>query len=456
MAAELDAKPLILHWIWSLSLGGDAKNACALAVEQSKWARVVVLTRLPDTGVRAKDLRMNDIEVTGGIDSATQVESLLGQLGQTPIAMIMHRNGRPDVVETQVLERFQRITPCIEFSTFGRVDAATDELWSGHLFPSRSCLVQYSQRRNRTVAQLTRHWAVGYAMNLPPAIDAEERLAARQKLGLAEHDFVALRLQRPDLRKWDPLPILAIRRLVDRSEHIKIIVQAAPPQRTAWLRDTLGDAAILLDPAEDQAVVRQTLAASDCFLNYSHIGETFGLAMAEAMSCGIPPLTNSTPHMDNAQVEICTHGQNGLVANTLEGLCSALELLIKDPPYRLKLGSAAREFIASTFSAQAVERRVRRRLLEILSMRKETGANGVPGVADDDNYQLDEFWLNDLPRRTVLEHQFKGSPGQQMLDAQYVRFLRARDTFDYAAAIGPGQILDVIARRIKRASLKRD
>ena len=463
MPAQPGEKPLILHWIWSLSLGGDAKNLCALAAEQSKWGRVVIATRLQDQGVRAKELAGTpDVELVGGIDGPEQVESLCAKIGKVPLALIMHRNGRPDPVESRVLESFHRLMPCFEFSTFGRVDPATDELWAGHFFPSRSCLLQYAARRNVPVAELKRHWAVGYAVDLAARIEPEERQTARQKLGLAPADFVGVRLQRPDLRKWDPLPVLAVRRLLDRGERIRLIVQAPPPERIGWLKSMLGDAAIILAATDDAAVLRTSMAASDCFFNYSHIGETFGLAMVEAMSCGIPPLTNSTPHMDNAQIEICSHGETGLVANSVEALCAALERLIKDCDYRYSLGAAAREFVARTFSAPVVEQRVRRHLrdLEISAAKPEVSeepqVSEVTQVSASDNYRMDGAWLNDLPARLLREQSFKARMGRQLLDAQLLRFLRAKDTFDYAAGIGPSEILSAIVRRVRRSSLKRD
>src|SRR5215470_11837740 len=87
----------------------------------------------------------------------------------------------------------------------------------------------------------------------------------------------------------------------------------------------------VVEPNADSSRIRRTIAAADCLGNYSQIGETFGLAMAEAMCCGLPVIVNSTPSMDNAQVELCDHGKTGLVANSLRALTSALSFLANDP-----------------------------------------------------------------------------------------------------------------------------
>src|SRR5690606_27840361 len=124
---------------------------------------------------------------------------------------------------------------------------------------------------------------------------------------------------------------------------------------------------------------RQTLAASDCLLNYSGIGESFGVAIVEGMAAGLPVLTNSQPHLDNAQVEHCQHDVTGLVANTITGLASALERLAGDADLRARLGENGRRYATDCFSAERVEQRLRRfvrqRLIDAGEDRKSTRLN---------------------------------------------------------------------------------
>ena len=62
-------RPHIAHWIWSLTLGGDAKNLSALALAQEAWADVTILTRSDPAGIRASDLEAKGITVIPGVDS---------------------------------------------------------------------------------------------------------------------------------------------------------------------------------------------------------------------------------------------------------------------------------------------------------------------------------------------------------------------------------------------------
>ena len=42
----------------------------------------------------------------------------------------------------------------------------------------------------------------------------------------------------------------------------------------------------------------------DGFLHVSRIGESFGMVLCEAMLCGVPVVTLSTPLKDNSQLEV--------------------------------------------------------------------------------------------------------------------------------------------------------
>lgn len=443
----------IVHWIWNLSLGGDAKNLCALVRAQRQWAEVSVLTRSRDPGLRANELMASGIQVIPNIDSAAAVSSLAKD---EPSIAILHRNGRHDDVESQVLSQFvQEGIPCIEFNTFGRVDTSTDRLWSGHLFPSRTCLMQYAQRRNCGPLKLPCHAAPGYAVEIPALITDEERAQAREALRIPSDCFALVRVQRPDLRKWDPMPVLAVQRT--RARGVILVVQSAPPKRYQWLRHKLGDAVVLLEPTSDAAELRRTLAAADCFVNCSHIGETFGLAMAEGMACGLPPIVNSTPEMDNAQVELVAHRRTGLVANSVSEMVVAIEALYENRSLASELGRAAAAYIANTFAAAVVERRCRRFIRQFLSAQHSELRELIPQPPDDcDDYRLDAGWLTDTEVRALSSMDSNISAQRQLLDDFHLQCLRTLDNFDYVLSLSPAALMALIMQRLARGSVHRD
>ena len=67
------------------------------------------------------------------------------------------------------------------------------------------------------------------------------------------------------------------------------------------------------------------------------------MVLCEAMLCGVPVVTLSTPLKDNSQLEVVGHGKGGLVALTPEALPEAMVALIGDADLRagVSVGGAA-------------------------------------------------------------------------------------------------------------------
>jgi hypothetical protein len=446
----------VVHWIWSLGLGGDAKNLCMLASEQTKWARVSVLTELQDPGPRADELSAKNIAVVSAIDSPESLARFVNANPGPKIAII-HRNGKTNARETALIQAFCRFAiPCFEYNTFSRCDPTTDQYFVGHAHLSRSALLDYATRKKASVFDLINHAAIGYALELPPLIDEMEAKLARKNLGIAADEFVVLKIQRPDLRKWSPLPALAVSRLQNGRPPIRLLVQSAPSARDEWLKERLHDAVTMVAPTADSLTLRQTFAVGNCLANYSNIGETFGLGLAEAMSYGLPVIVNSTPRLDNAQIELCQHEKTGLVANTVSALSSALTRLMEDKDFSQKLGLSARQFIGSTFKADIVESRLRRFMIACLRGKYDSLAALIetPPEADDD-YCLDQSWLKQYMQAQTVAQTGTRQLLQSLVDDAYINYLRGLDAFDYAAEIGPHALLEAIKRRAKHGFVLR-
>jgi Glycosyl transferases group 1 len=448
-------KPHVVHWIWSLSLGGDAKNLCALAIAQQSWARVSILTRTPEPGVRIADLKNTDIEVFPGMDEQDKLENWINN--HNPSIVVFHRNGKPDVVEGDLLTILHRANiPIFEYNTFARVDASTDRLWTGHAHLSCTSMMQYATRLGVSPLSLVDHAAIGYAVDLPKPIDQEERMQARKTLGIEPQSFVVLRLVRPDLRKWDPLPVLALTRLKQKGFPVHLLVRSAPAVRHSWISQKLGKNVTLLEPTENKDEVRMTFAASDCSVNYSHIGETFGLALAEAMVHGLPVVVNSTPNMDNAQVELCQYGKTGIISNTISSVASALQHLSDNGTYANQLAWSGKDFIENTFATAEVEARLRRFIIERLRAKRPELVSLIPSVVSQISpYVLDQRWLDNNSKQTEQVVTQSGDDLRSWIEAKVLDYLRLSDSIQYALDLGPGAILHSIGQRLKSGSLGR-
>ena len=99
--------------------------------------------------------------------------------------------------------------------------------------------------------------------------------------------------------------------------------------------------------------VRALLQESDMFvlptLNEGR-GEAFGVALVEAMSCGLPCIATNT----DGPMEILDEGRAGVIvpAGDARSLRQAIEHLARSPDVRKRLGEAARRRVAASFSLE--------------------------------------------------------------------------------------------------------
>lgn len=454
----------IAHWILDLGLGGDAKNLVSLANEQIKWARVSVLTQANEPGSRANQLNAQVVVAPDMVAS----EKLISFIETNrPDVLIVHRNGAPNSTETALVEAFGKAgVACFEYNTFARVDAFTDHLWAGHIHLSRASLLQYARRRGVAPLDLDRHKAIGYAVSVAGGIDGGtassitgsitllEKQEARKILNVPEDTFVVARLVRPDLRKWDPLPVLAMEKLQKKRKSC-LVLRAAPAERYAWVKARLGNAVILLEPSAADIDVRRTLAASDVVVNYSVIGETFGLAMAEAMMAGLPVIANSTPAMDNAQIEFCRHNQRGLIANSVSSLAGALLYLSDNADKKKELALAGRTYMEKTFAPAVVEARLRKFIIASLAQARDKSFSKFPETTLNDCYELTEDWLSEYKEAEHESFPASDSAGERLTDEFALSIARIEDSLLYAKKIGLSGIIEKASRRLSQGSLLR-
>lgn len=454
----------IAHWILDLGLGGDAKNLVALANEQTKWARVSVLTQANQPGPRFNQLNAQVVLAPDMVASAKLTSWIEINC---PDVLIVHRNGAPNATETALVEAFRKAgIACFEYNTFARVDAATDHLWTGHIHLSRASLLQYARRRGVVPLDLSKHKAIGYAVSVAGGIvdDAAssitdsikliEKQEARKILNVPEDAFVVARLVRPDLRKWDPLPVLAMEKLQKKRKSC-LVLRAAPPERHAWVKARLGSAVILLEPSAADIDVRRTLAVSDVVVNYSVIGETFGLAMAEAMMAGLPVIANSTPAMDNAQIEFCRHSQRGLIANSVSSLAGALLYLSDNADKKEELALAGRAYMEKTFAPAVVEARLRKFIIASLVEAQNKSYSKFPEPTLNDSYELTEGWLSEYREAEHESFPASNSAVERLTDEFALNISRMEDSLLYAKKIGLSGIIEKASRRLSQGSLLR-
>jgi len=122
------------------------------------------------------------------------------------------------------------------------------------------------------------------------------------------------------------------------------------------LKDLGNSNIVFLDPEYDQKKLVEHLQWSDvfCYPSIALQGETFGVAILEAMACGAVPLVSNLPCFK----DLVTHDQNGLVfdcsqINIVENILEALATCFKNPS-RLEFLSESARASALNFSAENI------------------------------------------------------------------------------------------------------
>ncbi len=167
-----------------------------------------------------------------------------------------------------------------------------------------------------------------------PAARRALREEMRQKLGLAEGEFVVLFVGGMWFEKGLPLLVHALSRL-ELPARLVVVGKGDTAALTA-LAEAAGVAerVLVLGPRSD---VERCYAAADCFALPSE-AEGFGLVLAEAAACGLPLL--ATPV--GIAPELIEDGVSGyLVTRDPSQIAQRLGVLARDPALRERMGEEA-------------------------------------------------------------------------------------------------------------------
>jgi glycosyltransferase involved in cell wall biosynthesis len=107
------------------------------------------------------------------------------------------------------------------------------------------------------------------------------------------------------------------------------------------------------DPVQGESELAGFLGGINVLAHANDAGESFGLAIAEAMAAGLPVITHpAAGNRDNAQLELVEDGVTGFVAQNAEEYAVALVRLLSNPGEAKAMGKAAREKAQAQFRVQ--------------------------------------------------------------------------------------------------------
>jgi len=371
----------------SFSMGGTAKAAVTYALHHDRdrvRPRAIALT---EPGVRAGELEAHGIEVACAYDD---VERLTRQLQGVDVVHV-HRTGLPEPMVPAAC-RAAGVRALVETNVFGWRDTSSDDgQFSAHLFISQMCAMRYRQRTGMDAATFNRrHRTLYYPVDID-GLHAHRlsRQEARTLLGLDPDRPTVVRVGRDDDRKWGDILVAMVPQLLRVAPDVQIVFVGTTEHRRAQLRrqGVLGRVRCL-ESSSEPSRIGAFYSAADVFASASSIGESFGLAIAEAMALGVPVVTSAAPWTDNAQVEVVDNGVNGWVADHPRAFAEAVADLLGDERRRGEFGAAAAAKAAATWHPAPLTRELER-LLVAVSAGGEPPEEWTPGIDEQLAFERD-------------------------------------------------------------------
>lgn len=285
-------------------------------------------------------------------------------------------------------------------------------------------------------------------------INSIQRNLLRKRYGIDENQFVACRISRPDLRKWSSILEAALPFILTFNPSLKIIFMAAPPIKEKILKRKFGERVIFLPPTPSVQTLSEVYQISDFMLHSSGIGESFGLSIAEGMYWNLPVIVDSTPNLDNAQIELVDNNINGIIVNSAMGFASAVQRLIKTDGLLKKMGENAKYKAIDKFSDILITKQWEKIYIEALSRKiklsedlltysskieKKPAENEYLAFENEYKERLKNVWHSD--DNLIVKLKYKS-----------IKFF---DTLSYARQIGGRAVINTLKSRLNLGSLFR-
>ena len=277
-----------------------------------------------------------------------------------PELIHIHRPGVRNDFETRLLKLLRRDDRrIVETNVFARVDYSdAPESIDIHFHLTDWCLWRWRKWLGRNVA---RH--VGIVV--PNAVDvsdfvpapADARIAFRAAHGIPSDAYLCGRIGGRAGANFHPMILHAFAAVAKRDPGAHMIIIGVPDPIRPLLESFPPDIRLRMHevPSTDSsAALAVAYSSLDCFLHSAPSGESFGMALTEAMLCGCPVVTSSRPYKSNSQVIVADHMRAGLVAGSAAHLPDAALRMWSDAPLRRKLAAFARESVVSRFDSDRV------------------------------------------------------------------------------------------------------
>jgi glycosyltransferase involved in cell wall biosynthesis len=350
-----------------LQMGGLQRVARNFALGYRRFGLESAYFAYNGGGPFGQQLADSNVEVILGAPGASEQQEALKQaLNWRPDVVHIHRNGFFEKSLSAMLlaakETPRRDTKArvgiVETNVFGRVDYSADRgCIDVHYLISRWCLWKW-QRWSKSLSPPP----IGVVM--PNLVLSDEfsqgnpdgRDAFRRKHGIPMDAFVFGRIGSKFEAKWSPIIFEAFSSYASSHARAWLLLVGLPEALRPCLSALPHDVrqrVVHIDFIKDDGALGNVYRSMDVFLHAARIGESFGMVLAEALLCGVPVITLSTPDKDNSQLEVVGHDTGGLVVANVAGMLEAMDRLA-DPALRRCYADRGGQEIVRRFSAEAL------------------------------------------------------------------------------------------------------
>lgn len=371
-----------LTLISTLTRGGTERTAVNYALGYHRAGFPSAVLAYGGAGPRLEILEKAGIPVFVGGDRIADIERASEEAkAWAPDILHLHRPGIADFRSASALRLL--IHPRLrvfETNVFGYVDRSPDRLLIDlHLQLSRWCLWKWTQSASDLLVK-SPSVVLPYSSDgsqFRPA-DLEERSTFREAVGIPETAFVFGRVGQASMTKWSPALIKAFHEVAQSSANVWLAVCGLPEELrilVSRLPESIRSRVVELPVVDNDSDLRRYYSLMDVFVHVSQKGESFGMVLCEAMLCGIPVITMSTPLRDNSQVEVVPNRKVGIVASNQREFVDAMVALLNKDGMLQSMRREAPTWACTQFCIDVVTRR----LLALASLALES--NSIPDLS---------------------------------------------------------------------------
>jgi len=353
-----------------LGLGGTEKVLQLLAANLNRDHFSCSVCAADSLGPRADLLKGQGIEVDAAGNDLNKLTEIL--INRKIDLLHWHSSGEPEPF-VLIAAKQAKVPVVVRTNVFGADDPSSlAREVSVNVFVSKMCFLRYQRRHKLKLEDFYRDNKVIYNPVEFLAIEQakpDSALIEELKIsyGIGSKDPVIGRIGRSDDSKFGAISIDMMKYLVKLQPKVKFIAVGITQAKLRKIRHSnISGNFVFVDPTFDSRKLYQLYHLLDLYVHSAPWGESFGCSIAEAMACAKPVVTHSTPHWDNAQIELVDHGVTGLVANTPRLYAQAVDSLLSNPEKAKCMGEAGYLKAKNNFDILKIARQTEKLYLDKL------------------------------------------------------------------------------------------